>query len=242
MVHASIEKIRDDLTASREKLMRFQAETKFSAPTASDAENDQLLSVTADLSKAKADLVTMQTQLDAPAPTSATSNEAQSIDIQTLVNLRASLSSIDADIAKTQTGSGVNNPRLLEKLATRKSLQKQIQTQIDDYHKKLSDRIVSQKEQVAKLEKLYGDRLSNMIGVQGQREQLASLNRDVQFLRDDLDRVQKAASQARLQSQLSFSNIAIIDTATPPTSVSFPKPSSPSSRSDWAWAWASCLP
>ncbi len=219
-----IEKYRNDLAQARERLTHFQSETKLLAPSASDAENDQLLAVTSDLTKAKADLVSLQTQLRSPAPTAATSNDAQSVDIQTLVSLRANLSNVDADIAKTQTETGANNPRLLEKFATRQSLQRQIEAQIQDYRKKLSDRIATQTERVATLQQVYSERLSGMIGIQGQREQLLALSHDVQFQQEELERVRKAASQARLQSQLSFSNIALIDTATPPTSVSFPKP------------------
>lgn len=218
-----IDKVRADLAESREKLARFQTESKLLAASAADSENDQLMAVTGELTRAKGELVALQTQRNAPAPTAATSNDAQSIDLQTLGTLRNNLSNVDADIAKTQLDTGVNNPRLLEKLATRASLQKQIQTAIDDYRKKLADRIASQNERVAALQKAYEERLSNMIGVQGQREQLVSLARDVAFRQDELERLQRAASQARLQSQLSFSNIALIDPATPPTSPAFPK-------------------
>ncbi len=119
---------------------------------------------------------------------------------------------------------GAGNPKLVERLSTRKSVLDQIQAQIKDYHQKLADRIEAQKGKVAFLEKAREGEMKRMIDVQAKREQIASLTRDVEFRQGEVDNASKAAAQARLQSQLSFSNIAIIDKATPPTTASFPKP------------------
>ncbi len=218
-----IEKIRAELAAARERLANFQTESKLLIPSQADAENDQLMAINADLTRAKTALVALQTQYNEPATTGATSGYAQSIDLQTLSSLRASLNALDADIAKTQLETGANNPRLLEKMALRASTQNQIQATIDDYRKKLKDQITTTTEHVATLQKAYSEGLTRMITVQGMREQLVSLTREVSFHQEELEHVQRAASQARLQSQLSFSNIAIVDAATPPTSAAFPK-------------------
>ncbi len=218
-----IDKIRADLVESREKLARYQTEGKLLIPSNADSESDQLMAVSSDLTRAKAGLLALESQYNEPAATGAGSGFAQTIDTQTLSTLRANLNALDADIAKTQLETGANNPRLLEKMALRASIQKQIQTTIDDYRKKLKDQIATQTEHVATLEKAYADRMSKMITLQGQREQLVSLTRQVNFNQEELERLQRAAFQARLQSQQSFSNIAIVDAATPPTSIAFPK-------------------
>ena len=62
-----------------------------------------------------------------------------------------------------------------------------------------------------------------MIEVQAKRDQLAALHREVEFRQDQVDRANKTSASARLQSQLSFSNIMKLDNATPPTSPAFPK-------------------
>jgi uncharacterized protein involved in exopolysaccharide biosynthesis len=219
-----VDKIRIDLADARDRLAKFQSESKLLAPSAADAENDQLVAATNELSKAKAELVALQSQLTAPALTAAGSNDAQSLDLQTLGNLRSGLSSIDSDIAKLQTEVGANNPRLLEKFSVRQSLQKQLDTQVDEYRKKLKDRITTQIGKIVQLEKVRAERLTDMIYVQAQRDKLSTLMHDVAFYQEETERMQRAANHSRLQSQLSFSNIAVVDTATPPTSVSFPKP------------------
>ena len=121
-----IEKIKQDLADSRERLARFQVETKVLAPTTADSDSEELTAITSGLSQARADLVALQTQLSAPAQTAATSPEAQSVDTLSLASLRSSMSPLDADIAKMQTEVGGNNPRLLEKLAYRRSLERQM--------------------------------------------------------------------------------------------------------------------
>lgn len=219
-----IEKIRAELLASREKLDRYQADARLLAPTtAADSESEQLAAVTGELTRAKAELVAMQSQLSAPPPTAAASNDAQSIDLQALGALRSSLSNLDSEIATLQSQVGPNNPRLAEKLAARQSILKQIDVHVDEFRKKLKDRIATQTQKVATIEANYHTRVNQMIGVQAQRERLTMLTRDVAFYQEELDRALKISSTARLQSQLSFSNIATIDVATPPLAVAFPK-------------------
>jgi uncharacterized protein involved in exopolysaccharide biosynthesis len=219
-----IDNVRVKLAAARERLAKFQMESKVLIPTVADTENEQLTAATSELTQAKAALVALQNQYNAPAPTTAAASDPQSIDIQTITTLHSSLSGLEAEIARLQIEVGANNPKMLEKIALRASLQKQTQQAIEDYRRKLADRISNQTERVAALQKVYSERLNNMIGVQGQREQLISLTREVGFHQEEYERLQRSSSQARLQSQLSFSNIAMIDTATPPTTASFPKP------------------
>ncbi len=218
-----MKKLRDNLATAREKLSRFQTESNVLAPTTGNSESAQLLAATNDLSKAKEDLVAMEGQYAAPVQTAAASNEAQSVDLQSLNNLRSLLSNVDAEIARLQTEIGPNNPKLLERFATRQSLKKQIEAQNMDFRRKLADRMQTQKDKIATLEKVYNERMKSMIDVQTTREKMDSLKKDVQFEQEELERALKTGNIARLQSQLSFSNIVILDQASPPSSAAFPK-------------------
>lgn len=219
-----IDKIRAQLADKEEKLQQFQISAKLLEASTADADIDQVIAVSSDLSRAKADLIALQTQIDAPAETAATGDAQQSGDIQTINGLRSTLANLKAAIDVAHTTLGANNPKLLEKLSAEKSIERQIDQLFESYHKKLRDRIAAQKEKLSKLEKESEASRSAMIGIQGKRQQLASLKNDVAFYRDELDRLEKSANQAQLQSRLSFSNIQVLDHATPPTSASFPKP------------------
>ena len=220
-----IDKLRKDLANARDNLAHYQIQSNLLGPTsAGDSENDQLMAVTAELSRARSDLVSLESHLAGPIDAAAESNDAQSIDLSTLTTLRSNLTAVNADIGKLQVEVGANNPKLVERLSTRKSLMDQIQAQVTGYKKKLEERIVAQKGKLAFLESARADQMKRMIDVQAKRDELASLTREVEFRQDAVDRAAKAALQARLQSQLSFSNISVIDRASPPTSASFPKP------------------
>jgi len=210
------------LAEARGRLENFQTQARLLAPGANDSEADRLQSVGNALSLAKTELVALQSQLT--TPDAGPNDDAQNADAQTLVALRAALATAEAEIARLKTDAGPNHPKMLERQAARDSLRAQIAQQADAYRSKRADRVAAQLVKVAELEKAYAAHVGDMVGVQGQRDRLGHLRADVQFQQDEHDRLQRAASQARLQSQLSFSNIAVIDVAAPPSSPVFPKP------------------
>ena len=63
-----------------------------------------------------------------------------------------------------------------------------------------------------------------LIAAQAQRDRLGDLQRDVVFKLEELNARERAAAQARLQSKLTFADIAVLDKATPPIDPAFPKP------------------
>lgn len=217
-----IEKSSARLAQARAQLESFQTQARLIAPGASDSEADRLLSLGNALSAAKTELVALQSQLATPGVGGAT--DAQNPDVQTLVALRASLATTEADVARLKAEAGPNHPKVLEKLAARDSQRAQIGQAAEVYRAKLADRVVAQLVKVAELEKRYAANVRDMVGVQGQRDRLAQLRAAAQFQQDEFDRLQRAAAQARLQSQLSFSNISVIDVAAPPARPVFPKP------------------
>jgi len=216
-----IEKAAGRLAQARARLENFQTQARLLAPGASDADADRLLQTGNALSLAKTELVTLQSQLTTPG---SGLGEAQNPDAQTLVALRSALAAADADLARLETEAGPSHPKILERRAARNSLRAQIAQGVDAYRAKLADRVAAQMVKVAELEKTYAADVADMVGVQGRRDRLAQLRAQAQFEQDDHDRLQRAASQARLQSRLSFSNIAVIDVAAPPSSPVFPRP------------------
>ena len=63
-----------------------------------------------------------------------------------------------------------------------------------------------------------------MITVQGQRSRLAELQHDVIFRSEQLNARERAAEEAKLKSKLTFSDMTVLDKATPPLEPAFPKP------------------
>jgi uncharacterized protein involved in exopolysaccharide biosynthesis len=218
-----LEKMQDELSAARAKMLKAQVTDNLLGP-ATDSENSQLMSISADLSHAKSELLSLQSQFAGPAEMTEESADAQAWDQGALGQLKNSLTSVNASIQQLQGEVGANNPKLSERLNMRKSILSQIQAQIAEYRKGLPSRIDAQKSKVTFLEAALAEQLKKMVSVQDKREALSALARDVQIREEAVDRLGRSASLARLESKLSFSNIVLLDKATPPISPSFPKP------------------
>ena len=219
-----LEKLRTDLEASRSKLIAFQNENKLLAPSAGGADSDisPLVATGSDLSGVKAQLLTLQSQLSA-IDSGQGAQQTSLLDSQVLSTLKGSLSTVNSDLGRARTELGSNNPKVQSLLASQKSLQDQIGVELQNIRRTGAAKIKALQDQIATLETNYSDQYGKMIAVQARRDQLASLQREVSFRQDQFDTAQKSAAAARMQGQLSFSNVTTLDNATPPSSPSFPK-------------------
>ncbi len=211
-----IEKLRVELEKARENLATYQREANLLGPTASDSENEQMMSVTTELSRAKVELLSIQVALD--------SNQIEAFDTPALTAIKSNLTAINTEISRLQTSVGSNNPKIVERMDVKKSLESQVTKEVAENKKKLIERIAVQKSKIEVLEKAHDTQLQTMITLQRKRDQLITLARQVSIRQDEVDRATKVTAQARLQSQLSFSNISVIDKAPVPTAPAFPKP------------------
>ena len=212
-----MEKIQAELKIAREKLAKFQRENNLVAVKGegSDSESSQLTAVTNELSNARSQLVLLQSQTGDAAAT-ARKNLSLLPDSPTLVAIKGNLATITAEITKLRGEIGDNNPKLVNLLATKRSLESQIATEVAARNKALQ-------EQIQYLEKSRADQLQRMISIQSRRDELTGLQREVEARQEQVDNATKVAGQARLQSRLSFANISVLDNATPPGSPAFPK-------------------
>ena len=104
------------------------------------------------------------------------------------------------------------------------TMRTQLADAIDKSRDHLRDRIATTQSQVASLEIAQSEAQKTLIAAQAQRDRLGDLQRDVVFKLDELNARERAAAQARLQSKLTFADIAVLDKATPPIDPAFPKP------------------
>lgn len=211
-----MEKIQAELKIARDKLAKFQRENNLVAvKDGNDSESSQLSAVTSELSNARSQLVLLQSQTGDVGAT-ARKNLSLLPDSPTLVTIKGNLATVTAEISKLRGEIGDNNPKLVNLLATKRSLESQIATEVAARNKSLQD-------QIQFLEKSRADQLQRMISIQSRRDELTGLQREVEARQEQVDNATKVAGQARLQSRLSFANISVLDNATPPGSPAFPK-------------------
>ena len=219
-----LDDLRKDLEAARTKLEQFQSRTNVVAASsgAADAESANLGAVTQELVGNRALLMTLQTRL-ASGSTDLT-NDPSDPDLQLVNALKERISGAQAELDSVKNTLGVNNPRFVAASANLANLRRQLEESTDKAREHLKQKIAYTQSQIATLEVAQAQAQKAVIAVQAQRDHLGDLQRDVMFKLDELNGRERVAAQARLQSKLTFANIAVLDKAVAPISPAFPKP------------------
>lgn len=219
-----VERLREALDGSRQKLVQYQRTAKLLAPSQGGGDSDAspLMSTSGDLASAKAQLLALQSQL-AAVDAGQTSSKTSLLDSPMLSSLKASLASTNAELSRARIDLGSNNPKVQALLASQRALQDQIATEIGTVRSNANAKIQALNDQITKLEANYSDQYGKMISVQAQRDELMTLQKEVAFRQEQLDGALRATASAKMEGQLSFSNLQTLDNATPPPSATFPK-------------------
>ena len=220
-----LDELRKDLEAARTALEQFQSRTNVVAPTAGggDSESMALNSVNQDLANNRALLTALQSRLTSDSTDLA--SDPGDPDLQLISSLKEKISTTQAEIEAGKNSLGTNNPKMVSAGVNLATMRKQLADAIDKSKDHLKDRIATTQSQIASLEVAKAAAEKTLIAAQAQRDRLGDLQRDVIFKLEELNARERAAAQARLQSKLTFADIAVLDKATPPIDPAFPKPS-----------------
>ena len=218
-----IEELRKDVETSRAALEAFQAKTNMVSPTeGGDSETGQYMAISQELSAARAQITTLQSRL--ASGSTDLSNDPADPDLQILATLKEKLSSSQSAIEAAKGALGSNNPKMMAELANLASIRKQLGDATEKMRQHLKERIATTQDQIASLQIEEAQAQKTLIAVQGQRSRLAELQRDVIFRSEQLNARERAAAEAKLKSKLTFSDMTVLDKATPPIEPAFPKP------------------
>jgi polysaccharide biosynthesis transport protein len=218
-----LDDMRKELEVARAALENYQKETNLVAPTASsDTESNALAAISQELSSSRAGLTVMQSRLASGDTNLAT--DPSDPDLQSLATLKEKLLTAQTAVEAVKNSLGANNPRMVAEAASIAALKKQITDAADRLRGHLKARIDQTQDQIAKLEVSQAAAQKALIAAQSQRNRLGELEHDVGFRLEQLNGQEKMAAQARLQSKLTFADIAVLDKAAPPIEPAFPKP------------------
>ncbi len=218
-----IDELRKDLEAARAALTAFQVQSNIVAPSAGgDSETGQYMALSEQLSTARATLNTLQSRL--ASGSTDLSNDPADPDLQILASLKEKLSTSEAAIEATKGILGASNPKMVSEQANLGSIRKQIGEATTKMQQHLKERIATTQTQIASLQTEQAQAQKTLINVQAQRDHLGQLQHDVIFRSDQLNGRERAAEEAKLKSKLTFSDITVLDKASPPLEPAFPKP------------------
>ena len=218
-----LEDLRKEVESARAALESFQAKTNMVAPTVGgDSETSQYMAISAELSQATASLTALQSRLTSGS--TELSNDPTDPDLQILAALKEKQSTSEAGIEASKGLLGANNPKMVAEQANLASIGKQIAEATEKMRQHLKERIATTQSQIASFEDAQAKAQTKLISIQAQRDRMGELQRDVAFRVEQLNARERAAEQAKLQSKLTFSDITVLDKATPPIDPAFPRP------------------
>ena len=218
-----IEELHKELDASRAALESFQTQTNMVAPgDGADSDTSQYMAISGQLSTAKALLTTLQSRL--VSGSTDLSNDPADPDLQILAGLKEKAVTSEAAIASAKGIIGAANPKMVAEEATLASTRKQIAEATEKMKLHLKQRIANVQDQITALETEEAAAQKALIQVQGQRARLNELQHDVVFRAEQLNARERAAAEAKLKSKLTFSDMTVLDKASPPIEPAFPKP------------------
>lgn len=218
-----IEELRKDVETARAALQAFQAQTNMVAPNeGGDSETSQYMAIGQQLSALRAQVDTLQSRLISGSTD--LSNDPSDPDLQVLAGLKEKLLSSQSAVEAAKGTIGSNNPKMMAELASQAAIRKQVADATERMRQHLKERIAVTQEQIGALEKEQAQAQKTLITVQGQRSRLAELQHDVIFRSEQLNARVRAADEAKLKSKLTFSDMTVLDKATPPLEPAFPKP------------------
>ncbi|MBV8282788.1 MAG: hypothetical protein JO347_12120 [Candidatus Eremiobacteraeota bacterium] len=219
-----IEELRKEFEAARTRLEEFQAKANLALPSgnAPDAEANGLQAIAQELSNSKATLAVLKSRLETGSANIST--DPSDPDVALVSALKEKLTSAEAELEGAKTSLGANNLKMQIASSNVASLRRQLADATAKLKDHLRDRISQTENQIRSLETAEAETQKNLIAVQAQRDQLAELQRDAAFRLELLNERERVAEQAKLQSKLTFANIAVLDKADPPIAPAFPKP------------------
>jgi polysaccharide biosynthesis transport protein len=219
-----LDELRKELDDARTALRAFQAKANMVAPSpgGGDKETTEYMAIAQELTNARAGLTALQSRLTSGSTD--LSNDPSDPDLQILSGLKEKLSTAEAENASAKGMLGSNNPKMLAQQANIASIRKQMADATEKMRTHLKERIGTVQTQIASLEQEQEQAQKSLIDIQAQRDRLGQLERDVAFRAEQLNARERAAEQAKLKSKLTFSDMTVLDKASPPVGPAFPKP------------------
>jgi polysaccharide biosynthesis transport protein len=219
-----LDELRKELEEARTALRAFQSKANMVAPSAGgpDKETSQYMAIGAELSSTRAGLTALQSRLTSGSTD--LSNDPSDPDLQMLSGLKGKLASAEAELAAATGALGANNPKMMAQQANMAAVRKQMGDATERMRQHLKERIGTVQTQIASLEAEQEQAQKVLIDIQSQRDRLGQLQHDVDFRAEQLNARERAAEQAKLKSKLTFSDMTVLDKASPPVEPAFPKP------------------
>lgn len=189
-----------------------------------DVENARLQEISSQLVKAQAAMYDAETRRSQASEASAR-NASELPDLlqnPLLQSLKSELARAEAKLADLNERVDRNHPQFRSANAEVVALRSQLNGEIATARGSLQQSADLARDQVRDVQAALNEQKARIISLRRQRDELAVLDRDVQSARAAYDAGLQQANEARLQSRITRTNIAILNQATVPSAPASP--------------------
>lgn len=220
--------MRERLESAQAKLSSYQQQYGIVATDDRlDIENGRLADLSKQLvdSQARTDeLQSRKNLLTSTAKEGGSSESLQEVLESSLIQtLKTQLARSEADFALLSKRLDKNHPQYKQAEAEVNSLQQKLNSEIRMIQHGMSSSLASSKQRDEILAKSLAEQKSKVLELKKQHDQIAVLSHEVENAQKAYDAAMQRTVQTRMESEMSHTNISILNAAIPPESPAKPK-------------------
>jgi len=228
---AQLAGLRKELTDAQAQLAAYQQKVGLIGASGGqlDTESDKLHALADHLTKVRADLLSLESsinQLNIQWPNIRTlppsAQIPETLEDPTLTKLKADITETEAAIAKASGEVGPNHPRLIALRATLTDQRRQLLSALVAARSALLSRIEATRAELASTEEAFKAQQTTILAAQPARDQIVTLQKEVEVKQDALNSALAKSSNLRLQGRSSTINATVVDEAAVPDTPVFP--------------------
>lgn len=210
---------RQNLSTAQRALSSYQQSTGIVATDERlDAETGRLNDLTSQLTQLQGQIVEMQSKR-----TSRNAGSTMEAMQSSLVNgLKADIARLEARIAENSNNYGPNHPQTLRSRTELASLRAKLASEVGQIASSFETGYQINKQREQQLDAAIASQKAKVLALNKQRDELNILRGDVDLAQKAFEQVSTRASQNRLESQSSQTNVSILSAASVPLRPSKP--------------------
>lgn len=216
------DQLRGRLEKAQTRLSNFQREKELMATDERmDIENGRLVDLAAQYTSMQSSLIDITSRRNQAA-----GRVEQSPDVlanPVVAGLRSDLARLEGRLEQDQSRLGDSHPNIVETRANISAIRKRMNEEMARVTGSVNLMTNVSESRVSQIRDALGEQRTKVLRMRELRDEAAVMTRDIENLQRAYDAVQGRATQARIESQTTQTNLSVVKTATPPTTHSSPK-------------------
>lgn len=220
-----VAQLRDELVAAQGRLSKYQSDYGVLGvdDARMDVENARLQEISNQLVAVQAAMYDANSRRQQITSADQVDSLPDLLKNPVIQSLKSELARAEAKLAEISERYDLNHPLYRSAVAEVSSLRSKLNAEIGAARGSLVQNATMARQQVGEVQKALEEQKDRIIALKRQQDELTVLRRDVESARTAYDAALTQANQTKLESRVDRTNVAILNTATPPLFPDSPK-------------------